>query len=352
MNYYELLIVVAVVQLCLGALGTKIKSDQTKYVLIVQLILMTMFVGLRPIEVGFDTHTYVGGFQNSETWFDIGYSIFNVFANKVFFGNWNVFLLSIALIQQILIFNILKESRIKRKYIPLAYSFVTLSTYTLLMSVNILRQGIAYLLIVYTILLFNKADTRKKRLTCVLLFLIASSFHYPSSLIIVVYMFLHYFAKSKVKSKTAITIILLLAVLNMTSIPMTLLKLIPIEQIQWKVNNQFDSNLSSYFKLCFYLLHFIILVTWVYREKRIRNDLLILMLSQIGLAAAILTLPTHSSRYIIVLDSLLPILYMQNIDELKHRRSKNMIFGYFILYISIGILSGAITANFSPGILF
>jgi hypothetical protein len=304
-------------------------------------IIISSYFGFRSLNVGPDTIIYYARFVNSSDDFEVGFTLLNRLILTVFGNDHRVYF---TLINFVMIMNLLIASRIIVKYpiyIYTAWILVSLP-YSILMQINIIRQGLALSFFVLGISFF----LNKQSFFGTILSLLSISLH-TSIIIYIISYFLTYFLS--VKKDKRVILIFIFFLFSITNIPLDFIQSIKLPYIDTRIFiiTNLNDSLSIFVKISFYIFLFFI-IEYLMIDKGLYKQQISLF-SFIIMSSAILIFQNElfSVRYLLALDFLIPILLLSKATFYKNKHfffaSSFLVFLVFL----ISIYSLAFASNFN-----
>lgn len=344
MNYsLNSIVVFYVYLLLLSLIGIK-ANDKSKFViLIMQALSVSLFYGLRDISVGADTSNYVITYLEQQNWIDKGLVILNrviyIFAKN----NWKIYLFTISFVISInLVFAYKYIFKSAFKYVNLAYWSLYCMPYTILMNINIIRQGLALSFILLGIALIFVC---KKKIG-ILIIALGCSIHYSMFIVCIGFLAFYYL-------KINYVIVILLIILSLTISLSGLAEIIIIQLPSFYIKHKFFSLLSNKTgisllpKYLFYMLNYIIMLLF---STKIKDEIYHIINKFFGfllLGSAISYISELSAtRFLLSTDYLIPIIYLYPICFIKEKKIFALIYILFIItYFTYIITSYPLRTN-------
>lgn len=308
----------------------KIKKN-TKWVIIINAIFISLFWGLRNYDIGTDTIQYIFRYENKTIGFDVVFETITILLNYIFSGNITLYLISISLIINIFlgfaIYNFIGGK--KSVYV---YLITSMFPYIILSNINILRQGMALSLFFYGLSLLIKNTTKKAIIYFVLSALCHKMFIFPSVLFILI----NRFHISLYKCFIATLIIFI--IVQSGFIEAILLNFTQFYFINKIFSREGSLNLDYLIKIIFYTI--IIVSNLIFSRKFSYRDNKIKILEQAFLSFLISAnlfgiSPIYSSRFLVCNDSLIVTLTYLNIKNSKIVRDDKRILILILITFSI-----------------
>lgn len=347
MNYsIQILIIFYIYLLFLGLLGVKIKPNSRKYLLFVQILSVSIFFGLRNLGIGVDTINYYVVYINQYNWLDFGLTIINRII-YVFFGeNYRIYLLIISFLTALNLgffyYFIMNKDN---KYLNFAYSSMFVFPYTILMFINVVRQGLAISFILLGMIVFIKL--KRNTILGFFLLIFGSLIHY--SMIIPTFVFL-LFLIFKVEHKTILISSFILVIFSYTELTQTILLNFPVQILRYRflAVSSFEIGIGIVARYIFYVLIYLLAI---YISKKINSNVNSLTSKIIGIFVFVSSMVFFSdlvsSRYLIAIDFLIPFGYFNFISITKEKKMSSLIYlSIFIFIATLSFSSYSLRLNF------
>ncbi|WP_352418251.1 EpsG family protein [Proteiniborus sp.] len=343
---YSLASVVAfyVYLLFLALIGMKVTDKKRVIILIMQTLSISLFYGFRDFSVGADTNNYVSIYLNQENWSEIGFILINRIIYTFAKNNWRAYLFTICFITSFnLAFAYKYIFKSAFKYVNLAYWSLYCMPYTILMSINIIRQGLALSFILLGISLLFVC----KKKTGIVLIILGCSVHY-SMIVVCAGFFIFYYLKFNYI--IVILFIVLSLTISLSGFTESIIISLPNGYIKQKfinfLNRQTGINLLP--KYLFYMFNYVLMVLFSTRVKdriyRIINKLFGFLL--LGSAITYISELT-ATRFLLSTDYLVPIIYLYPVKNIKEKRMYTIIcILLVIIYFAFIITSFPLRTNF------
>lgn len=336
-------------------LGEKIES-KNKYIAIsiklLALYVPALLAGLRSTNIGTDTKLYIepafhdaSNAQNFLVFYkmydiEFLYMLFTFICAKIF-ANVNIYMIFLYFLITSLAYGIAKENK-KKAPIPLTYAFFLLCFYN--KSLNIVRQMLAILLIIYGL----KYVRNKKYLKCLIIVLIAFLIHKTS--IIGIFIYLIYIAFNKKKTKYYKIAILLMCILFLIiykplfNVLINNLHVLNSRYNYYISSDKVDISLSY---ICFNLVLMGVII--FYYKKLIEYDRYNEYLTYIVLLGNILMLLSTQFNFVIRISYYFTYIYMLIIPEIvnlfKNKKRKICVIVMLISLISYNYIYYGLQKN-------
>ena len=292
------------------------KSDKIKDILLaVQTIGFTCLYGIRTCDIGHDTISYYIMYKEKDC-FQTKYAVEPNFALLVsvlrkLAVNVEMFIWLLCFISVIFIAlacrNFMHEDK---KYMNCLFSLVFCMPYTILMQVNVVRQGIAL-----SILLFGLSIIHRKK--CIAGLIIAAwgcSFHYSAAVILIAFLFFHFMKSWKAESICTLVFVAAGFLISATPFASWLAVWLPSNSLTDRLLVYAEESISGHMgiKMLYYLCYFIFIsILFVLNKKEKSNGAYQAAAGTLSAAALISFNPLASARMVIMTDLLIPVLLMQ-----------------------------------------
>lgn len=320
MNIY-LLIVINVIIIILGAVGVRCNPKRQKWILAIQCICVGTLYGLRDMSVGHDSFHYFIMYEDAEC-FKTTYTVepaFQVLVSilRLISPNVNVFIWLLSMITAGSLaggcFNFMDR---KSEYTNLVFALLYLMPYTVLMQVNVVRQGIACSIMFLGISILH----RKKYLLGIIVATFGCLFHYAAFVILAAFLFFFFVKNWKIQGGTTFVFMLLGLLIANTELLSMVLKYIPenplTERLISYIGETVSGNLSI--KFVYYIAYFIFALVIFALEKSKKSERIFEMICGILSASLLISFnPLAAGRLVIVLDYFIPVLLLgiPNVEE-------------------------------------
>jgi len=304
-------------------------------------MIISFYFGLRPINIGADTITYYNRFVNLSYSFEIGFNFFTKLVFTIFGPNYKIyfFLISFITISNLLIaFKLLIKNPI---YIFSAWIIVSLP-YSILMQVNIIRQGLALSYFFLGISIIQE----KKLVLGFFIFFLSSTIH--SSIPIYIISFLIALFIDIKKSNFPLLLFLFLLV-SLTQLPSTLIGSIDIYFINSRLFDtpNYDNDTFFFVKILFYASILIFFESF-YTIDGLNSNKKISLFYFIILASGLLIFQNqlYSIRYLLALDFLLPSYILLQVS--KSKKIDLLVLTFLVVYLVfvLSVFSTSFEINF------
>lgn len=318
------------------------KSDKIKDILLsIQAIGFTCLYGIRTCDIGHDTISYYTMYKEKDC-FQTKYAVEPNFALLVgvlrkISVNVEVFIWLLCFLSVIFIalacFNFMHEDK---KYMNLLFVLVFCMPYTILMQVNVVRQGIAL-----SILLFGLSMIyRKKFIIGLIIAAWGCSFHYSAAVILIAFLFF-YFIKSW-KAECIGTLVFVTAGFLMSATPFAswLVTWLPSNPLTDRLLVYVGESISGHMgtKMLYYLGYFIFIsILFVLNKKEKSNIAYQAAAGTLSAAALISFNPLAAARMIIMMDLLVPVLLMHPDTVVMVENRFGTKIGRIYRYLAIGL---------------
>ena len=307
--------IVYLLQFFLAFTAMRVKKKKKKGLLIVQAGIFGVVYGMRGTDVGHDTIAYYTMYQDANC-FQTKYTVEPNFAFLVSILrkisiNVEIFVGLLCLISVSFIalacYNFMKENM---KYMNLLYVLIFCMPYTILMQVNVVRQGIAL-----SILLFGLSIIyRKKLIAGLIVSAWGCSFHYSAIVILIAFLFF-YFIKSW-KADCVFTILFVAAGFLMSATPFAswLVTWLPENALTDRLLVYAGESVSGHMetKMLYYLCYFIFVsILYALNKKEKSNMIYQVAAGTLSATALISFNPLAAARMVIMMDLLIPFILLQ-----------------------------------------
>lgn len=292
------------------------KSDKIKDILLaVQTIGFTCLYGIRTCDIGHDTISYYTMYEDPNCFpakytvepnFEVLVKILRGLSPNGTFFVWCLCLISVLFLA-LACYNFMHENK---KHMNLLFVLIFCMPYTILMQVNVVRQGIAL-----SILLFGLSMIyRKKFIAGLIIAAWGCSFHYSAAVILIAFLFF-YFIKSW-KADCIGTLVFVAAGFLMSATPFAswLVTWLPSNPLTDRLLVYVGESISGHMgtKMLYYLGYFIFIsILFVLNKKEKSNVAYQTAAGTLSAAALISFNPLAAARMVIMMDLLIPVLLMQ-----------------------------------------
>lgn len=318
------------------------KSDKIKDILLaVQTIGFTCLYGIRTCDIGHDTISYYTMYKEKDC-FQTKYAVEPNFALLVsvlrkLAVNVEMFIWLLCFISVIFIAlacrNFMHEDK---KYMNCLFALVFCMPYTILMQVNVVRQGIAL-----SILLFGLSIIHRKK--CIAGLIIAAwgcSFHYSAAVILIAFLFFHFMKSWKAESICTLVFVAAGFLISATPFASWLAVWLPSNSLTDRLLVYAEESISGHMgiKMLYYLCYFIFIsILFVLNKKEKSNVAYQAAAGTLSAAALISFNPLASARMVIMTDLLIPVLLMQPESVVMVENRFGIKFGRVYQYLVIGL---------------
>lgn len=318
------------------------KSDKIKDILLaVQTIGFTCLYGIRTCDIGHDTISYYTMYKEKDC-FQTKYAVEPNFALLVsvlrkLAVNVEMFIWLLCFISVIFIAlacrNFMHEDK---KYMNCLFALVFCMPYTILMQVNVVRQGIAL-----SILLFGLSIIHRKK--CIAGLIIAAwgcSFHYSAAVILIAFLFFHFMKSWKAESICTLVFVAAGFLISATPFASWLAVWLPSNSLTDRLLVYAEESISGHMgiKMLYYLCYFIFIsILFVLNKKEKSNVAYQAAAGTLSAAALISFNPLASARMVIMTDLLIPVLLMQPETVVMVENRFGIKFGRVYQYLVIGL---------------
>lgn len=266
--------------------------------------MIAIFYGFRDISVGPDTAEYVRRYQEGVITEDYIFSSVGVAMNNLGFSS-ELYLLVVAAITSFLLLRSLKN--LTGDYAKSAFFLVLMASlpYGIMSYVNIIRQGVAVALILYGISLLYLNYYRRGWV----MFIITLFVHKTTALLSLMSYVLNKIWEFKDRKVSLIAYIIIIMVA--ASLPQIIAFVSPDLESKYLMYRDVDSSESPYliyWKVVWGILHLTIL-SILDKRKKIFRPLYAYVFITVLLAIASISNPLISSRFLVSLDLILPVVY-------------------------------------------
>ena len=329
--------------LVLAMIGTKVNDRKRIYILFFQVLSVSVFYGFRNESIGIDTPTYIKIYLNQQNWTEFGFYIINQIIYTLTKGNWQIYLFIICFItafNMALFYKIIFKNNLK--YINLAYWSLYIMPYTILMTINIVRQGLALSFLLLGLSLFG---INKKKIG-ILLVIVSCSIH-TSMVVLTIGLVLAWF----LKPNYIISICLIITSLFISELGVikSLVMYLPEGYIKSRYLGYFEreTEISLLIKYIFYFCNYIFMILLASKNKDRTYNFLEKVVNVIMLTSAITySSEVTSTRMILSMDYIIPLIFLYPMSTFKEQKIYLVIYLLLIiLYFSYIIMSQSIRIN-------
>jgi len=308
----------------------KIKNFDTFKILFFSLII-SIYFGFRPLTVGADTYTYFISYINLYANFEFGFNFLNQIIFSVIGPNYNVYF---SIINFIMISNLLFAFKLiikKPIFIFSAWIIVSLP-YSILMQINIIRQGLAISFFILGIALIFKKNIR----VGFFLLLLSITIHFSMVIYIFIFLLSYYF---NVKKGLRIPLLIFIMFISYSGLPVFILNYIRFNYLSVRFFS--DTSIENFFflfaKIFFYFFIFIITDFFMSKDRTFLVEKLSLIFYLILLFSIVMIHnELYSTRFLLFLDFLLPAFVLTKGSKLHN---KSFLFLCFFAVYAVFIFS-------------
>jgi hypothetical protein len=303
-------------------------------------IIIACYFGFRPLNVGVDTENYYTYYLNSLSGIELGFTFLNRIIFTIFGDDHRIYF---SIINFIMIMNLLIASKLIVKYpiyIYTAWIIVSLP-YSILMQINIIRQGLALSFFVLGFSLILK----RKFVLGIIVFLISISLH--TSIVIYIVSFLITFFLDIKKDKKVI-ILIIFSIFSLTGIPYHFINSLGIPYIESRFLRYFSSinNLPFFMKISFYIFFYIIFDYFMIEKDLSEKRISLLYFFIVSPALFILQNDLTSVRFLLGLDFIFSLFLLSKATHYKNKDYLVASFLVIFLVFLFSIYSQAFRINF------
>lgn len=323
------LILLNAILLLLSLFSIKRNNKVKVFVLVVQVVIISFFYGLRDIYVGADTDVYVSTYLNQSAWIDIGMRIINKLIFFVLNSNWKAYLVIINIITSINMaisyWIIFKNNK---KYVNLGYWALFSMPYIILMQVNIIRQGLALSFVILGLLLINKSQKN----TGWILVIFGCAIHYSMLPLVIGSLF---FYKFKINAHTTIFFSILFLLMSLTGATKEVIDIFPDGYLKTRFFGfmAIDSGVGFLIKYLFYFISYIYMTLFISKLKDPTYYIFHKFMGFLILAASFLySSEVVATRFLLSADFIIPIIYLFPHKIFKEKKSY---ISFFVVLISL-----------------
>lgn len=309
-----LLLVIYTIQFVL-VLVTMKKEKIRNIILAVQAAIFSVLYGARQVGVGHDTLAYYTMYEDPDC-FPTKYTVepnFEVLV-KLMRGlspNGTFFLWCLCLISVLFLalacFNFMHENK---KYMNLLFVLIFCMPYTILMQVNVVRQGIAL-----SILLFGLSMIyRKKFIAGLIIAAWGCSFHYSAAVILIAFLFFYFIKSWKADCIGTLVFVAAGFLISATTFASWLAAWLPSNPLTDRLLVYAGESISGHMgiKMLYYLCYFIFISILLILNKKEKSNIVYQAAAGTLSAAALISFnPLAAARMVIMMDLLIPVLLMQ-----------------------------------------
>lgn len=309
-----LLLIVYIIQFILVFVSMK-KEKLRNIILVGQAAIFSVLYGVRQVGVGHDTLSYYTMYEDPDCFpakytvepnFEVLVKILRGLSPNGTFFVWCLCLISVLFLA-LACYNFMYENK---KYMNLLFVLIFCMPYTILMQVNVVRQGIAL-----SILLFGLSMIyRKKFIAGLIIAAWGCSFHYSAAVILIAFLFF-YFIKSW-KADCIGTLVFVAAGFLMSATPFAswLAAWLPSNSLTDRLLVYAGESISGHMgiKMLYYLCYFIFISILLILNKKEKSNVVYQAAAGTLSAAALISFnPLAAARMVIMMDLLIPVLLMQ-----------------------------------------
>lgn len=345
MNYTLFsLILFQIFQLALALSGVTCSKRRINMILIIQVLSIAFFYGMRGLQIGADTDVYVSSYLNNHYWMEPGFVIYSNLAKIILRDSWELYLTSISFIILLCLALFYKQvfKNENYKFLNIAFFLTTLMPYFILMQTNIIRQGmaIAILLLGFVILLVNN-----KKYGLMFIF-ISWTFHYSMIFISMIVLIIYFVRLNKTYTLVLIVFSFIFYLLNTHQIVFQMIDNGYLAQRIFEYQS-LQTNNSVLIKFAFYLINYLMISYYSKFVKDRIYHVIEKVYSGILLGASlILFTDVTASRIMGNLDFILPIIYIYPLFYIKTKRLGLYTITVMFLYYLVNLFSTTMKINF------
>jgi hypothetical protein len=327
--------------LLLSFLFSKFKKFDLLKILVMT-ITISYFFGFRSLNIGADTNTYYTRFIELYNDFEIGFTLINRFIINVFGTDHRIYFF---IINFIMIFTLLYGFKLIIKdpiFIFSAWLIVSLP-YSILMQVNIIRQGLALSLFILGLAFF----LNKKNFIGILFFLLSTTLHLSIIIYIVTFTLTYFFDMEK---STKIFLFFSSFLISFLGLPILIFNSIDFYYFNSRLFFYFPLEESIFFfiKILFYIfVYFVIENFMIDKDLIIQKNLNLLFFLIISSGILVLHNELFSIRYLLALDFLLPPYLLIKGSFYKNKDFLLLTFLVIFLVFVFSLYSNAFKLNFN-----
>ncbi len=311
-----------------------------KIVFMLQIISISLFYGFRDLDIGADTYEYSRLYLSQYIHPDIGFTFINKLM-YIFIGDnvklyLFIFTLLVSLIIGLFYYFILG---INNKYVCLAYTCMYCMPYSIMMTVNIIRQGLSVSLFFLGILLYVYY---KKKIGVVLV--VFSLFMHSST--IVIFLLFYSLRRAKVKNITILFLSLFFVILNYIVIfnYINILNSLPDNYfLLFKFKDYIGDNLGKVNVVYKYLFYFINFMFMIYLSSKKCSFIQKFILDIIGpiilFSSMVYFNQLVATRLLANIDLLLPVYYISSINSIKENKLYLYLFTFIIIILFVIVMN-------------
>lgn len=346
MNYsYKCIYIFYLIFLILSLVSVRFSDKKRNLILIIQVIMVSLFFGLRNFTVGGDTKTYIDTYLNQETWIDIGMIIINKISYILFKSNWRIYLTIICLLTSInmaFIYKIIFKDL--KKYVNVAYWALYCMPYIILMNINIIRQGLALSFLVLGLLLLYLNNKK----IGIILIVFACLIHYSMFILMIGFAL---FLRLKISHLISVLMIIFLFVLSITGISKEIIMLFPDGYIKGRFINfmSLQTNIGLLIKFTFYFTNYIMMIFFSLKLKDRTYNFLSRFMSFLLVGTSFVYMSElTANRFLLSADFLVPIIYIYPMKIFKNQKIYlTLVIFLFIIYFWFSINSSSLIISFN-----
>lgn len=356
MNIFVYIIFYCILFLLAGIAG-KLDSKKRNIVFGIICVAVWLFFGMRTKEVGYDTLSYLNKYNRMDYHLD-----YDGMEYLFYLLSRGCRMLGLPAGGYLLVLNAVVIGagaaayaiyfRQENTYLCMAYVGMFCMPYTILMNVNVVRQGMAVALLLLAVALLDLGKRKSAAVTAVL----GCMFHYMGFLILAVFLVLFLVRKEKMLLGLSVTGIVAGLLLKLSGIGYLLVQIVTFEGIRERVTRYIDEPMTTgtWVKLLFYTAHIVLALIIIKKLDIGMNNLYKLALAIIvtsGLGCACVTI---TDRISISMDMLIPLLYlnpevvgkvqMQYQEKGKKLYLSAIAAGFLLMYV-LGSFWGPVKVN-------
>lgn len=346
--YYYIIFYIVIFILSLFAI--RVEDKKRKWLFVIICISFFIFYGFRDASIGYDTKTYIRYYNSKDAHSYISqekifYYIALIFwTMKIPTSIYISFLTLLVILMSALAYYLI--FKLDNKYLCLAYFCMFCLPYSIMMNVNVVRQGIVISALLLSAVLL---DLNHKKIAIVIA-IIGCLFHYMGIIILAGMAILSVAKEKKYAYRLTIAGCVAGVVADIMGVGRKFLELFPQNQLTKRVLSylRVQTTRTDIIKIVFYLLIALIVVHVLMKYKTSIGYIDKLIFSIMMMAGIWTSCMTVATRIIISMDMIIPISLL-NPKIVRQIEAKN---GIQIKKIYIKVIIGACIIMYVYGLFF
>lgn len=346
--YYYIIFYIIIFILSLFAI--RVEDKKRKWLFVIICISFFIFYGFRDASIGYDTKTYIRYYNSKDVNSYIAqekifyYIAFIFWTLKIPTSIYISFLTFLVILMSAMAYYLI--FKLDNKYLCLAYFGMFCLPYSIMMNVNVVRQGITISALLLSAALL---DLNHKKIAIVIA-IIGCLFHYMGIIVLAGMVILSIVKEKKYAYKLTIAGCVVGVVADVMGFGRKFLGFFPENQLTKRVLSylRVQTTRTDIIKIVFYLLIALIVVNILMKYKISIGYIDKLMLSIMMMAGMWTSCMTVATRIIISMDMIIPISLL-NPKIVRQIEAKN---GLRIKKMHIKIIIGACIIMYVYGLFF